>query len=234
MKMRTGNGAVAAAGRPKGRSSLALTLISALLVAGASLLPVSVGGAQAADARLVQMGKRAASVNVVIGKSEDIRTDQSFMEVVVGDPEIADVNPLTDRTVSILGKKIGTTRVVVYAEGKKQVGIFDVEVSYDVVKLSVGAFAAIPAGAHQGVAGERPHHALRHRARRRHRRQGGDDRQAIRARRNQLDRRHAAAAGSVGGPLRRGFARGEPRTRRQLEHHRQDGDREPRHAGPSV
>jgi pilus assembly protein CpaC len=113
-----------------------LTLISVLFVAGVSFLPVSVGGAQAADGQLVRMGKRPTSINVVIGKSEDVRTDQSFMEVVVGDPEIADVNPLTDRTVSILGKKIGTTRVVVYAEGKKQVGIFDVEVSYDVVKLS--------------------------------------------------------------------------------------------------
>jgi pilus assembly protein CpaC len=133
MKTRTGNAAAIAVRRPKCRTSLTLTLISALFVAGVSLLPA--GEAGAAE-RLVQMGKRAMSINVVIGKSEDIRTDQSFMEVVVGDPDIADVNPLTDRTISILGKKIGTTRVTVYAEGKKQVGIFDVEVSYDTVKLS--------------------------------------------------------------------------------------------------
>ena len=100
---------MAIAGRPRGRSSLALTLISAIFVVGASLLP---GTAHGAEVRLVQMGKRATGINVVIGKSEDIRTDQSFMEVIVGDPDIADVNPLTDRTVSILGKKIGTTRVV--------------------------------------------------------------------------------------------------------------------------
>jgi pilus assembly protein CpaC len=136
MKMRTGNGVAAAARRPRGCSSLALTLISVVLLAGASLLPLSVGGAQAAEPRLVQMGKRTTSINVVVGKSEDVRTDQAFMEVIVGDPEIADVNPLTDHTISILGKKIGTTRVSVYAEGKKQVGIFDIEVSYDVVKLS--------------------------------------------------------------------------------------------------
>jgi len=133
MKTRTGNAAALAVRRH--RSPLALTLISAMLVACAALLPIGATGALAAE-RLVQMGKRATSVNVVIGKSEDVRTDQSFMEVVVGDPEIADVNPLTDRTISILGKKIGTTRVSIYAEGKKQVGIFDVEVSYDVVKLS--------------------------------------------------------------------------------------------------
>src|SRR5579871_826551 len=135
MQTRTGNGAVTAAQRPKRRSSLALTLISAVLVAGV-LLPVSAGGTHAAEALLVQMGKRATGIHVVIGKSEDVRTDQSFTEVVVADPDVADVNPLTDRTISILGKKIGTTRVSVYAEGKKQVGIFDVEVSYDVDRLS--------------------------------------------------------------------------------------------------
>ena len=44
---------------------------------------------------------------------------------------MADVNPLTDRSLSILGKKNGTTRVSAYAEGKKLIGVFDVEVVYD-------------------------------------------------------------------------------------------------------
>jgi len=74
-------------------------------------------------------------VAVTIGKTEDIRTDQGVVDISVGDPEIADVNPLTDHSLSILGKKIGTTRVTAYGEGKKPVGIFDVEVSYDVTRL---------------------------------------------------------------------------------------------------
>lgn len=52
----------------------------------------------------------------------------SFVDIMVRDPEIADVNPLTDHTLSILGKKIGTTRVSVYAENKKIIGSFDIEV----------------------------------------------------------------------------------------------------------
>jgi pilus assembly protein CpaC len=48
-----------------------------------------------------------------------VRTATSFVDVMVGDPEVADVNPLTDHTLSILGKKIGTTRVQVYSESKK-------------------------------------------------------------------------------------------------------------------
>ena len=70
-------------------------------------------------------------MTVYIGKSEDVRTESSFVELTVGDPEVADVNPLTDRSLSILGKKNGTTRVSAYAEGKKLIGVFDVEVVYD-------------------------------------------------------------------------------------------------------
>ncbi len=75
-------------------------------------------------------------VTVTIGKSQDVRTGTSFVDVMVGDPDVADVNPLTDHTLSILGKKIGTTRVQVYAEGKKLIGIFDVEVNYDISRLT--------------------------------------------------------------------------------------------------
>ncbi len=91
-----------------------------------------------AQSRSIQISgsNRTIMVTVPIGKSEDVRTDTSFVDLVVGDPEVADVNPLTDHALSILGKKIGTTRVSVYSEGKKLVGIFDVEVSYDITRLT--------------------------------------------------------------------------------------------------
>ncbi|MEA2981617.1 MAG: pilus assembly protein CpaC [Alphaproteobacteria bacterium] len=93
------------------------------------------GEAQAQRTIQIVGPKRTAMVSVYIGKSEDVRTDQSFIELTVGDPDIADVNPLTDRSLSILGKKNGTTRVSAYAEGKKLIGIFDVEVVYDTSQL---------------------------------------------------------------------------------------------------
>ncbi len=76
------------------------------------------------------------TVSVVLGKSEDVHTDQRLVDIAVGDPGVADVNPLTDHALSILGKKIGTTRVTVYGEDKKPVGIFDVEVAYDISRLA--------------------------------------------------------------------------------------------------
>src|SRR6476646_10647257 len=107
------------------------------LAAGLALALLGmVAGAHAQQRIQIQGAARTAMVTVVMGKSLDVRTESNFIDVTVGDPEVADVNPLTDHTLSILGKKIGTTRVSVYGEGKKLVGIFDVEVSYDITRLS--------------------------------------------------------------------------------------------------
>jgi len=112
-------------------------LAIALLAAMITTLLFMAGNAYAQD-RVIQItgNTHTAMVTVTIGKSQDVRTGTSFVDVMVGDPEVADVNPLTDHTLSILGKKIGTTRVQVYAEGKKLIGIFDVEVSYDISRLT--------------------------------------------------------------------------------------------------
>jgi pilus assembly protein CpaC len=112
--------------------------MTAVMIATAGLLlPPALGRAEA-QARVVQLSisKQTASVRVAIGKSENVRTDTSFVDIAVGDPETADVLPLTDKSLSILGKKIGATRVSVYGEGKKLVGVFDVEVSYDTSTLA--------------------------------------------------------------------------------------------------
>jgi pilus assembly protein CpaC len=112
-------------------------LAIALAVALAATLLFVAGDAHAQD-RIIQISgnNHTAMVTVTIGKSQDVRTGTSFVDVMVGDPDVADVNPLTDHTLSILGKKIGTTRVQVYAEGKKLIGIFDVEVNYDISRLT--------------------------------------------------------------------------------------------------
>ncbi len=111
-----------------------------------TLLALATGASQAQQRVALANSGHTATVNVTIGKSEDVHTDQGFADITVGDPEVADVNPLSDHALSILGKKIGTTRITVYAEGKKPVGIFDVEVSYDVSRLNAELTRFIGAG----------------------------------------------------------------------------------------
>lgn len=123
--------------RHPGRRWLAVVVAPLVLLAAALLpgLPLGAGAAQAQT--VIKLGaSRTSAVTVPSGKSQDVRADLPFVEVAIGDAEIADVNPLTDHTLSILGKKIGTTRVSVYGEGRKLVGVFDVEVSYDTSALA--------------------------------------------------------------------------------------------------
>jgi pilus assembly protein CpaC len=121
--------------RPDWRALL-VSLVAALALSTVPGLPGFARDAMAQ--RIIQIGggKRTLSIVVPVGKSEDVRTDASFVDIMIGDPEIADVNALTDKTLSILGKKLGTTRVSIYGEGKKLIGVFDVEVSYDTSALA--------------------------------------------------------------------------------------------------
>ncbi len=116
--------------------SLLVSLAAGLVISTAACLPGFTGAAMAQ--RLIQVGatNRTASIVVAVGKSDDVRTDQPFVDVMVGNPDIADVNALTDHTLSILGKKIGTTRVSIYGADKRLIGVFDVEVSYDTSALA--------------------------------------------------------------------------------------------------
>lgn len=100
------------------------------------LAPGLRGEAQAQRLLQLTVAKHTTSVTVAVGKTEDVRIDAPFTDITIGDSEVADISPLTDRTISILGKKIGTTRVTLYAENKTQIGIFDVEVTYDVTRLA--------------------------------------------------------------------------------------------------
>jgi pilus assembly protein CpaC len=114
-------------------------VLAAMAVTATALLITPVAAAEVETQRLVQISgaRRTTSIAVTVGKTEDVRIDAGpVTDLTVGDPEIADVTPLTDHTLSILGRKIGTTRVTVYAEGKRQIGILDIEVSYDIARLA--------------------------------------------------------------------------------------------------
>ena len=108
---------------------------AALLLAFA-MMPLA-SGAFPAQAREIELTatRNSATVKISIGKSESVRTGESFSEVIVSDPDVADAIPLTDRSLSVLGKKIGNARVSVYGEGKRLVGVYDIEVSYDTSRL---------------------------------------------------------------------------------------------------
>jgi len=70
-------------------------------------------------------------VKVTIHKTETIDIAYPFTEALVGNAEVADVVPLTDRSIYIVGKKVGVTRLTLLDASKRMMGIIDVEVTYD-------------------------------------------------------------------------------------------------------
>jgi len=70
-------------------------------------------------------------IAVTLNKSRIIRILKPFTAAVVGSPEIADVMPLSDRSLYIQGKKVGTTNLSVIGEDQKLINVIDVEVSLD-------------------------------------------------------------------------------------------------------
>jgi pilus assembly protein CpaC len=74
-------------------------------------------------------------VKVTLHKTETIRVAYPFTEALVGNAEVADVVPLTNRSIYIVGKKVGVTRLTLLDQDKQLLGIVDVEVTYDLAAL---------------------------------------------------------------------------------------------------
>jgi pilus assembly protein CpaC len=87
-----------------------------------------------AQTRQLRLAGGQAQVSVVQRTSQTLRTDQAFTDVVVADPDIADAVPLTDRSIYVLGKKVGVTSVSVYDADKKLVGVMEVDVTQNAAR----------------------------------------------------------------------------------------------------
>ena len=89
-----------------------------------------------ADANVLTIStNRNHLLTVEKGKPKTVRTHASFYEIVVGDPEIANVQPLTNRSFYVLGISAGTTGIALFDESKQLIGSIDVEVSVDTTRL---------------------------------------------------------------------------------------------------
>jgi len=105
-----------------------LKAASIVLGVAVATLPAMLREAQA-QTRQINLSGGQSAVRVVHRTSQTIRTDRGFTDIVVGDPDIADAVPLTDRSIYILGKKIGVTSVSLYDAEKRLVGVIEVDVT---------------------------------------------------------------------------------------------------------
>jgi pilus assembly protein CpaC len=100
----------------------------------AALCAASPAAAQA-SAISVAEGVHAGEVAVPVNKSQVIRSDRPYSKALIGNPEVADVLPLTDQSLYVLGKKMGTTSLTLYDQTNMLIAVVDVVVGPDVISL---------------------------------------------------------------------------------------------------
>ena len=83
----------------------------------------------------VAEGVHAGEVQVPVNKSQVIRSDRPYARALIGNPEIADILPLTNQSLYVLGKKAGTTSLTLYDSGNSLIAVVDVVVGPDVISL---------------------------------------------------------------------------------------------------
>lgn len=87
---------------------------------------------------------RAGELTVPLNKSQVLRLDRAFTDLSVGNPAVADVMALSNRSVYVLGKALGSTNVTVYGPGRQIIAVVDVVVSHDVEGLKSKLFDLLP------------------------------------------------------------------------------------------
>lgn len=115
--------------------SMAVAFVTALHV-----MPASAG----APIRKVATNGEHVHLNVVVSRAVTLVADARISEILIGNPEIADVVALTDRSLYVLGKKIGVTSVSVLNDQKRILAVLSVEVTFDIDGLRKSLVTHVP------------------------------------------------------------------------------------------
>lgn len=117
-----------------GRWMRALRLLSAAALALAAF-GSTMAAAQPVQALGDGSGIHAGELVVPVNKSQVLRVDRAFSRALIGNEAIADILPLTDRSLYVLGKQAGTTSLTLYDRNNNLIAVMDVVVGPDVVSL---------------------------------------------------------------------------------------------------
>src|SRR3990167_9301124 len=89
-------------------------------------------------------GGTPATIDLTSGFTVTVYTDRPFANLVVGNTAVADVFPLTDRSLYVQGNATGATNVTLYDANKAVLGILILKVSIDYNDLNETIASAVP------------------------------------------------------------------------------------------
>ena len=100
-----------------------IAIVSAVVILFAAVTLFSQRGAAEIGRSWVSDGESVVQTTVTVNKSRTFHIQRRFKHAVVGAPDILDAMPVSDRTLYLLGKKIGTTNVSVFADNGDLIGV---------------------------------------------------------------------------------------------------------------
>lgn len=95
-------------------------------------------GADAQIRKLPRSGGNAvlSRLKLTVNKSETVVLAAPFADILVGSSEIADAVPISDKTIYLLGKKVGSTNVSLVDADRRLIGLIDIEVRPDIKSIA--------------------------------------------------------------------------------------------------
>lgn len=85
--------------------------------------------------KIYRAGSDLGQLEVVVHKSIVLELDEPVTKVLVADDKIADIVPLTDRSISIVGRKVGATSLTLLGVDQSVIAAIDVDVTHDLRDL---------------------------------------------------------------------------------------------------
>lgn len=112
-----------------------------------TLLAALSAGSGAALAQTIHYDLSTTSVmriNLPVSQAVTVTISDPVGKIVSADPNIADAQPITDRSLYLIGKAFGTTTVNLFTAEGAPVGLLAVEVGADVADIARSIRAAVP------------------------------------------------------------------------------------------
>jgi len=111
------------------------TGICALALVAGGLATATPALAQTRDALPRAASLHAGELEVPVNKSKVVTAYRAIARAMIGSSDVADVLPLSERSIYVLGKKFGTTSLTLYDRNNRVIAVMDVNVGPDVEGL---------------------------------------------------------------------------------------------------
>ncbi|MER8375833.1 type II and III secretion system protein family protein [Mesorhizobium sp. M1406] len=116
---------------------------AAVLACFCALLSSSLA-ADAADRFIDVSTPSVHRIFLPMSQSVTVQVSANLGDIVVGDEKIADAQPMTDRTLYVIGKGAGTTTVNLFSTDKRSLGALQIEVGVDVSDMAAAIRQVAP------------------------------------------------------------------------------------------